>query len=285
MTSYRLNFITPLFSKGSYDDRPEVRASSIRGQLHWWFRALAGRHHDEKSIFGGVHNGSTASKIVVRTGNVQGQIGEVDTLPHKHGGQASPKWAYKPGTTFDLHLLERLGGLSPQHRLDFARTVKAWLLLGTLGLRATRAAGSFSWQPLNDNATAMPATPEEWRSQCEDLLKNAPLRFHIVAESFDSAEDARRIVSDTIGGRDDQQGMDSLARINHPLGRISGGRKTSPLRFRIIPIADRFHIAAVWDARQDVTGNRPQDLGAVIQLLAAKGKPLGKLLESFQQSS
>ncbi|MBE2205580.1 MAG: hypothetical protein IAE94_14705 [Chthoniobacterales bacterium] len=283
MTSYRLTFLTPLFSKGSYDDRPEVRPASIRGQLHWWLRALGGSPADENAIFGSVHSKPVlASKVVVRVGNIRGQIAKVDTLPHKSGGQASPKWAYQPGASFDLHLLERLGGLSAPHRATFQRTIETWLLLGTLGLRATRAAGSFSWQPLTPDAPQMPQSLEAWKSRCAELLSRAPLKLHITSESFGTAEEARCVVSDTIGGKGAPAGDDSLAAINHPLGRVFGGRKTSPLRFRIIPIAGRFHIAAIWDGREAVTGNKPSDLAAAIRLLGDKGKRLGTLLQNFQ---
>ena len=99
MNSYRLTFITPLFSKGSYDDRPEIRPPSIRGQLHWWFRALGGSHSDEKAIFGGVHGGTTASKVVVRVNDVIGETDMFATLPHKSGVDASFKRAFKPGVS------------------------------------------------------------------------------------------------------------------------------------------------------------------------------------------
>lgn len=283
MSRLRLTFITPLFSKGSYDDRPEIRPPSIRGQLHWWFRALGGKPADENAIFGSVHSKPVqASKIVVRVNNVTGKTGEAATLPHKQGGQASRKWAYNPGTSCDLHLSLRLGGLDDRLQKAFNRTLESWLLLGTLGLRATRASGSFSWTPLADTAPPMPQSPDAWRARCIELLNNAPLKLHLTSESFSAAEEARRVVSDTIGGRDDRQGEDSLARINHPLGRAFGRRKTSPLRFRIVPIANRFHIAAVWDDRSAVTGNRPGDLVAVIQQLNGKGKPLGQLLNLFR---
>ena len=58
--SFRLEFITPLFSRGAYEDRPEIRAASIRGQLHAWFRVLGGEPADEKSIFGTVHGDAVA---------------------------------------------------------------------------------------------------------------------------------------------------------------------------------------------------------------------------------
>lgn len=276
MTSYRITFITPQFSKGSYDDRPEIRPASIRGQLHWWFRALGGSYADEKAIFGGVHGGAVASKIVVRVGNIQGQTDQMNTLPHKSGGEASPKWAYKPGTSFDLHLTERLGGLDDRLQKALRRTIETWLLLGTLGLRATRAGGSFTWQPLTEGAVAMPIAATAWAARCDELLNDAPLKFAVLPGSVQSAEAARRIVSDTIGGRDDRQGESDLTTINYPLGKIFNGRKTSPLRFRIIQPGGVVHIAAVWDDREAVTGNRPGDLTAIIQLLSQKGKDIGR---------
>lgn len=283
MSRYRLTFITPLFSKGSYDDRPEIRPPSIRGQLHWWFRALGGKPADENAIFGSVHSKPVqASKIVVRVNNVTGKMGEAATLPHKQGGRASHKWAYNPGTSCDLHLSLRLGGLDERLQQAFNQTLESWLLLGTLGLRATRAGGSFSWFPLADTAPPMPQSSAAWQARCTELLKNAPLKFHLASESFPSAEEARRVVSDTLGGRDDRQAEDSLARINHPLGRVFGGRKTSPLRFRIVPIANRFHIAAIWDDRSAVTGNRPGDLEAAIRLLEGKQKKIGRLFAGFR---
>lgn len=282
MISLQLAFITPLFSKGSYDDQPEIRPPSIRGQLHWWFRALGGKPTDENAIFGSVHaNPVQASKVVVRVNNVAGQSTEIATLPHKQGGQASPKFAFKQGATCHLHFSQRLGGLDDRLGRAFDRTLESWLLLGTLGLRATRAGGSFSWNALTDTAPQMPRSTDGWRARCHDLLRDAPLRFHIANEDFSTAEEARRVVSDTIGGRDDREGGDSLARINHPLGRVFGGRKTSPLRFRIIPIANRFHIAAVWDDRTAVTGNRTSDLAALVEMLNARRKSIGSLLRGM----
>lgn len=278
--SYRIKLITPLFSKGSYDDRPEIRPPSIRGQLHWWFRALGYNYQDEKAIFGGVHGGAIASKVMVRVGGIKGETDEVNTLPHKTGGQASPKWAYKPGTAFDLHISERLGGLSEKHHVAFQRALETWLLLGTLGLRSTRAAGSFAWVPMGDNQLQMPTTMDEWRTKVSERLSGAPLKFCLTDEAFNSAEEARRIVSDTIGGRNDSPGTNGLlSNINYPLGKVNGGRKTSPLRFRLIPIQNHYHIAAVWDNRQEVTGNRAEHLEMVIDELKRKGKKIGYLLD------
>lgn len=279
MISLRLTFITPLFSKGTYDDRPEIRPPSIRGQLHWWFRALGGSYADEKAIFGGVHGDPVASRVVVRVANIRGSTGEIPTLPHKYGNRASPKPCYLPGTAFDLHLSQRLGGLDARLEQAFRRTVEAWLLAGTLGLRATRAGGSFAWQPITPDTPVMPADASAWSDRCAAVLAGASLRWAILPQTYRTAEDARRDVSDTLGGKDDPMGESDLARLHHPLGKVFGGRKTSPLRFRIIRPDSSYCIAAVWDGREKVTGNRPGDLEGVIRLLDKAGKPIGRALQ------
>ena len=66
-----VEFITPSFLCGARQDIAELRPASIRGQLRWWFRALGGSREDEKAVFGGVHDGTVSSAVVVRVGNVQ----------------------------------------------------------------------------------------------------------------------------------------------------------------------------------------------------------------------
>lgn len=280
MSTYRLEFITPLFSRGSYEDRPEVRPPSIRGQLHWWFRALGGNATDEKAIFGGVHDGATASKVVVRVSSLVGTTGRVNTLPHKNGAHASPKAAYQIGTKFDLHILSRLGGLDSRLQSALDRTLETWLLLGTLGLRSTRAAGSFRWEtipPLSEASLKPPADFAAFEARCQELLRGAPLRFALLGQNYSAAEQARRVVSDTLGGHDNL-GRNDLAQLNDPLGKIFNGRKTSPLRFRIVGIGGSYRIAALWDARTEVTGNRPADLSGIVKLLQQRKPALGDQL-------
>jgi hypothetical protein len=284
MSTFRLEFITPLFSRGAYDNRPEIRPASIRGQLHWWFRALGGTYTDEKSIFGGVHSGATASKVVVRVRHEPLSGEWIPTLPHKPAGRTpqdgpnAPRIAVREGQAFDLYILPRLGGLAGRLQPAFDRTLETWLLLGTLGLRSTRAAGSFLWSPVNETPLQPPATFEKYLARCTTLLKGAPLRFDLLTESYLSSEAARRVVSDTLGGRNDRPGQEDLGRLHDPLGRVFGGRKTSPLRFRIVSIGGEHRIAAVWDARQRVTGNQPGDLHGLIQLLQQRKPELGEPL-------
>jgi hypothetical protein len=290
MSAFKLEFITPLFSRGAYEDRPEIRPASIRSQLHWWFRALGGNYHDEKAIFGGVHNGASASKLVVRVGEVRGQTGEMATLPHKPGGKASPKACYLPGTTFELHVLSRLGGLGRDHEAPFQRTLEAWLLLGTLGLRATRAGGSFCWEPLSETTLRYPPDWNEFEQRCATVLRGSLLRFALLEEVYASSDAARHVISDTLGGPGQLDDLGDLRNLHWPLGDVASkrqqredstrkDRKTSPLRFRIVKIGDQFRIAAMWDARDQVTHNNTRtDLPGIIRLLEKKKPALGQQL-------
>src|ERR1043166_7335138 len=61
-----IQLLTPCFCRGAYRDQPEIRAPSIRGMVRWWFRALGGTPDQEKALFGGVHAGAVASRLVFR---------------------------------------------------------------------------------------------------------------------------------------------------------------------------------------------------------------------------
>lgn len=288
MSRYRIEFITPLFSRGAYEQQPEIRPSSIRGQLHWWFRALGGNHHDEKEIFGGIHKGAKASKLVIRVSNVSAHQEEYDRLPHKSGGRAAPLAAFAPGSQFDLHVLTRLKALPDKLQAALDRTVHTWLLLGSLGLRATRAGGSFRWLDGNDKPH-YPRSFAEYESTCRGLLKGSRQRFALLPETYDDSEAARLVVSDTLGGPDRRDDSSELSRLNWPLGDVSSrkdqrqdrsrrDRKASPLRFRLVAAENTHRIAAIWDGRSDVTGNNNAHLTGIIQLLAEKKPALGRQL-------
>jgi hypothetical protein len=279
----KISFTTPCFCRGadcSENGAPEIRPPSIRGQLHWWFRALGGTAADENAIFGSVHDDAKASKIVVRVRYPQPVPApqKIATLPHKHGGSASPKNALPAGTAFDLLISTRLGGLSPNLKQKFTRALNAWLLLGSLGLRATRGGGNFSY-------VGQPAAATEYETAIRTLLSSCrpavhggktvvpPLTARLLPTTYTTAEDARRVLTDTLAS-------DAFAKCNYPLGKIKpAGRKTSPLRFRIIKLGVTYRIAAIWDGRENVTGNRLADLKSAIDQLARAGKPIAPQLD------
>lgn len=282
-----LTFLTPCFSHGA-TDAPEIRSASIRGMLHHWFRVLGGSAERERRVFGGINFGKkspfqndSASKVVVRVRNdASADLVSKPTLPHKSGGNASHRNAFAPGHSFKLIVLDRLGGLSVDDAALFRDSLEAWLLMGTLGFRATRAAGSFSFESAD---CPVPGTPEEYEIKCRKLLdsRKAPMRVAVLGKDFDDAEKARNIVSDSLGGNGHDRGPDSLVKLHDPLGRIKPERKTSPLKYRIVRFGNFYRILATWDDREKVTGNRASDLRGVIDALAEhkpEPKEIGVLL-------
>lgn len=72
-TTLNLEFVTPCFLGGASPEVPEWRAASVRGQLRWWFRAIAGgklggqpetTRKLEAAVFGTTNR---ASALTVRT--------------------------------------------------------------------------------------------------------------------------------------------------------------------------------------------------------------------------
>lgn len=288
----KLEFITPLFSHGA-TDVAEIRPPSIRGQLHWWFRLLGGNVEQERSVFGGIKQSkgvfdgkdkTLASKLVVRVSNVQGTQGDVPTLPHKHGGMSAPRRAFLPGATCDLTLMDRLGGLGENEYL-LQNSVNAWLLMGSLGFRAARGGGNFVW---SDGDFPQPDNPLAYQDACRDLLDEcgAKARVAVLDKDYEKAEQARAVITDSLGGPSGRDDETDLRDWHEPLGYVGRrfydknlpSRKSSPLKYRIVRFASGFRILAFWDGREAVTGNSEKELFAVVDLLAKKKPEIGEQL-------
>jgi hypothetical protein len=276
----KLAFITPLFSHGATDE-PEIRPASVRGMLHHWFRLVGGDIEQERSVFGGNANKESgcqaaAGKVVVRVSDIQARQGSQNTLPHKTGGAASPRSAFLAGTACTLRVFGRLGGLSGGEEALFRDAVYAWLLMGTLGYRSTRAAGSFVWE---SEDFPVP-TPENYQKAMDRLAAKGKFKAALLPKEFADPGTPRSLVSNSL----------KMTEHNRPLGNIvywTDGekipRKTSPLKYRLVRFGTRFQLVAVWDCRQAVTGNSPEDLHAVVKaFLRGVGNPpsteLGELL-------
>lgn len=294
--TYRIECVSPLFSYGANQNTPEIRAASIRGQLHQWFRLQGGTYEEERAIFGGIANKSPkladhASKLIVRVAdiNVPGKIRSYPRLPHKQGGKAAATLAFPPGTRFTVHLQDRYGGLGELER-SLVQTVEAWLLLGALGTRATRGGGSL--QCIDDG---WPDSVEAWKRR---LQKNVSSKcgFKVLmwpGEAFEDEESARKVITDTIGGpADTHQDGSSLAQIRFPLGVVGNKhklhvprRKTSPLKLRVYRFTDGYRIVGIRDTRQEVTGNTERDFTKVRELLKHAGKKIHQILPSESKRS
>lgn len=250
-----IEVLTPLFNRGAYQDTPELRVPSIRGQVRWWFRALGGTSDEEKTALGGLNGfGSRlkgevrASPLVFRVSRFNGRAASPNplALPHKQGGQGSPQAAFAPGATFHLTVFDRFSSLDSSLQRKVQNALETWLLLGALGLRANRGGGNL-W-PMHD---PVPRSAPDLRARLTELGCRWPA-FLAAPEVGESVEQLRAAATDTVNGVDwvfgFARGRDRLASaLKFKILRLEG-------RYRLLITAHDSRVLA--EARQALRGHR-----------------------------
>lgn len=152
---YTFECITPCFCSGANQTRAEIRASSIRAALRWWFRALGGPNDLETEVFGGT-DPVTASSILLRVSNVVSR--PVGRLPQPHGvdplsyilyfpsvSSDKSRWTeaacYGPGTIFRLDV-RQLRRINPKAEQMLDEAIIAFRHFGSIGMHVTRGLGA-----------------------------------------------------------------------------------------------------------------------------------------------
>ncbi len=127
--------ITPMFLAGADGRTPELRPSSIKGMLRFWWRAMQGfdkiteLHQKEGEIFGGTDEGMGRSKFSLRIKkNDPPPKFKYYALPHKEMVRLpaiKPGYAFKMITDADeqiqnlIEIASFLGGLGKRSRRGF----------------------------------------------------------------------------------------------------------------------------------------------------------------------
>jgi CRISPR-associated protein Cmr1 len=188
--TYHLEFLTPCFCAGAHQDRAELRAPAIRGELRWWFRALGGSPEEERNIFGHVHGDSpAASKLLVRV-RADSRTGEKDwfaenKIPRQgmdrgayllgffcgRTNRLQPGGALPPGSTATVWVTFR----QPVNK-QLEQTLRLFFSLGGIGFRATRTAGSFTSQEHS-------LTEQGWETLSSEL-RNADFASALLPDVF-----------------------------------------------------------------------------------------------------
>jgi hypothetical protein len=141
-------------------------------------------------------------------------------LPHKQSG---PRHALATGESFTLRLT-RLVGCTADDWDHAQRAVKLWLLLGCLGLRANRAAGSV-WPEMWAGNPTVPQTAEALKNTLQTLgLRNWSVAT-VGLGAGKSEVELRETASDTLDGTSDV------------FGGIKPQRKPSPTKFKVARLA------------------------------------------------
>jgi hypothetical protein len=228
---YTFTLLTPCFSGtalGKADDHAEMRIPPIRGHIRFWHRVLFGPGDCNRvwgSTAGDQGNGSRISVRFIGSVSIKHASPKPTMLPHKDKpNQTGPRPALAAGESFTLRL-QRLVGCTAADWDHAQRAVKLWLLLGGLGLRSNRAAGSV-WPK------------DDWAPQSADALKTtlqslglqkwavALVGEAVSEEKRKSADELRETASDTIQG--------------NPHQNVFGGirpRAPSPTKFKVIRLA------------------------------------------------
>ena len=271
MKTYNLKFITPAFLCGANQSKAELRAPSIRGALRWWFRVLGGTREEEESVFGSVRGKAKESKVVVRCEEETPVHGRFEsqspylTFFVTHGGERNQPNAYfAAGTTFKI-IIDSSALVDDEIEAKFDRALKCFLLLGTLGSRATRGFGAFVTEPS--------LTQDEFKTQVEELTSGSDLivrlaryNYDVKAENwadvrrlhqqyggsefaycmenksakiFDSAKDAQRFLGGWLRGIRLATGCNGKTD-QSAFGYIAGGRLSSALKLRPVQVREGF---------------------------------------------
>ena len=229
---YTVELLTPCFCHGSDCGRnPEIRTASMRGQIRDWRRMRGCEKHAIEDVWGGDKGGMKASKVALElTKTPPGRHHSEPLLPHK----GKPKREAIPRETVFTVVLRRLVGCAGEYWREAKRDVETWLLLGCLGQRANRAAGSVwctDWPfPAFDDIKAhldMLHVPRSW-----DIR---------ICTSDMTSEKARETASDTVENR-------------RYFGTIKGNRIPSPVKMKVIRLGEAYRLMLTAASRDLLDG-------------------------------
>lgn len=274
---YEIRLVTPAFIAGADQQPPEIRAPSIRGCLRWWLRlgaraagaSLEQIEREEDEMFGSTERGQ---RLILRVRDViPGRKEELSyqafgfdhkylwfpLRPERDSAAAIARQAVAVGTTF------RLEAIAPPAVRDSAEAlarldvvVRRWVLLGGIGMRSRRGAGSLWFERLPGGARLPSGKTEIERllaSAREPSLKSA-VDLRLSPRPFPSWRKALEDVGNHYRGQRQrvrtEQGRKALPVLGWPIMKFPGGdrlvvdgedrggrgeRMASPVMLKIVP--------------------------------------------------
>ncbi|HOK76086.1 MAG TPA: hypothetical protein PLW35_00015 [Verrucomicrobiota bacterium] len=265
---FTFTLLTPCFSGtalGKQDNHAEMRIPPIRGHVRFWHRTLFGSENCNTVWGSASGDKGKASVVALRfVGPVSQQQAspKAFVLPHKPAPQPrqpdfrGPRPALAAEQQFVIEL-QRLVGCNESDWLNAQRALKAWLLLGCLGLRSNRAAGSV-W-PVAD---WVPTDRDSLKAELVKLgLRNLTVALIGLGKNKTPAQ-LRETASDTIQGNPHQRVFGGIKPERHP----------SPTKFKVIRLGQQYCLLA-WAPDTQIVGNDSQRrliLTEAKQLLSTK---------------
>lgn len=139
--TFEVETITPMFLAGADQGKPELRATSIKGLLRFWWRALQSEsdlellRKRESQIFGSSDEKIGGSKFSLRVSTTVPATEKFSPVPHS-STKTFKFIGIAPGHKFDILLT------SKNDTDEFGNILEITLLLGGLGRRSRRGFGS-----------------------------------------------------------------------------------------------------------------------------------------------
>lgn len=225
--TFDFEFLTPCFSgtaEGKNADSSILRVPPIRGHIRMWHVSLFGAA-DANTVWGSTAGDGCGSKVgVALKTSPPASKTTAEILPHKdNANHRGPRVSLPSGSRATL-ILTRLPGCTKDNWDHAERATKVWLLLGTLGLRSARAAGSVwpngSWVP-QDTAALKSALAALGYKQPVQQVDSTILSDERMSYEKNEALKLRHAASDTVGGS------------SQYFGDIRPARKPSPLKMKV----------------------------------------------------
>lgn len=179
--TFRLTAISPWFLSGAEPrGQPELRSSSVRGQLRYWLRTVLGTQFTnlkevweaESAVFGST---GQASAVTVRLYGKTPEVDYVPMMPHKADQREREKSrgnAISEGYSASLEIVTRPGVALPSHALT---ALQVWSLLGGIGKRSRRMFGAVELQTRDENVHWYPrsSSPDAFAATVQEVLRNS----------------------------------------------------------------------------------------------------------------
>lgn len=264
---FTFTLLTPCFSGtalGKHDDHAEMRIPPIRGHVRSWHRALFGPANCNR-VWGSTNgNEGHGSRVALRLteGRVVGEH-PAPILPHDLRKSGRPRASLQIGGSFTLRL-QRLVGCTAEDWDRAQRALRTWLLLGCLGLRSNRAAGSV-WP----EGHWVPGSPDALKATLEDLgLRDWSVAL-VGMGAGKNGDELREAASDTLAGH------------RTVFGDVQPKREPSPTKFKVVRLGGAHCLAAVAPAKRvPIDGSHQFILHHAERLL--KSKPRWQALGSWR---
>jgi len=141
---YNLKTITPNFCSGANGNKAEIRPSSIKGALRYWFRAaiaeenIKNMHERENEIFGSTDKSSSFAVKVLNILEVNKTSNKARMKPVPRPTKNFRNEAVKQDINIDIELILH----SSEFKSEIKSTFDIFLMLGSFGQRSRRGFGS-----------------------------------------------------------------------------------------------------------------------------------------------